>query len=191
MIKHPDCEREYDFALILTGINELTSAAEDALFEAGCDDATLSVQYGLVYVEFSRKAASLKDAILSAIRDIRKAKIGADVLRVDECDLVTPAEIARRINRSRQLVHQYMTGQRGPGSFPPPVCHLTEKTPLWLWCEVSFWLCQNDMIRPEQLQEAEAIAVINNALDLVRQRGRNSELVEEVTQAVNELQKCG
>lgn len=191
MTNNPSCEREYDFALILSGVNELTTEVEDALFEAGCDDATLSVQYGLVYMEFSRQAPSLKDAILSAIRDVRKANIGADVWRVDACDLVTPAEIARRINRSRQLVHQYMTGQRGPGGFPPPACHLTDGAPLWQWCAVSFWLSQNDMIRPEQLGEAEVVAVINYVLDLAHQRGRNSELVEEVIQAVDELQKCG
>jgi hypothetical protein len=38
--------REYDFALILTGVPELSTAVEDGLFQAGCDDATLSMQYG-------------------------------------------------------------------------------------------------------------------------------------------------
>ena len=106
------CESEHDFALILGGVVELTSSIEDALFDAGCGDATLSMQYGLLYLEFSRSAKSLADAIISEINDIRKANIGADVLRVDECNLVTASEIARRIGRSRQLVHQYMTGQR-------------------------------------------------------------------------------
>lgn len=184
MTDRRDCETEHDFALILSGVNELTPEVEDALFEAGCDDATLSIQYGLVYMEFSRTARSLKDAILSAIRDVRKAKIGADVVRVDECTLVTPSEIARRIGRSRQLVHQYITGQRGPGGFPPPACMITENAPFWSWCEVSFWLCQNDMIRPEEFREAEVIFAINNALDHAHQKGRNPELVEEVARAV-------
>ncbi len=180
------CQREYDFALVLSGVRELTSEVEDALFEAGCDDATPSVQYGFLYMEFSRAAPSLKDAILSAIRDVRKAKIGADVLRVDESDLVTPAEIARRIGRSRQLVHQYMIGQRGPGGFPAPECNLTDGAPLWAWCAVSYWLCQHDMIRPEELQNAEVGAAINNALEAAHQRGRNPELVAEVARVVAE-----
>ena len=33
-------DREYDFALILTGVPELTTDVEDGLFQAGCDDAT-------------------------------------------------------------------------------------------------------------------------------------------------------
>lgn len=107
------CEPEHDFALIVGGIVELTSSVEDALFEAGCEDATLSMQYGLLYLQFSRSAKSLADTIISAINDVRKANIGADVLRVDECNLVTAAEIAQRIGRSRQLIHQYVTGQLG------------------------------------------------------------------------------
>ena len=106
-------EREYDFALILSGVPELTTDVEDGLFKAGCDDATLSMQFGSLYLEFSRSAPSLKDAILSAIRDVRKAGVGAEVWRVDSHDLVTPSEIARRIGRTRQLVHQYITGEIG------------------------------------------------------------------------------
>jgi hypothetical protein len=40
---------------------------EDALFEAGCDDATISVRSGCVFLAFARKAGSLEDAILSAL----------------------------------------------------------------------------------------------------------------------------
>jgi hypothetical protein len=179
------CDREYDFALILAGVRELTAEVEDALFAAGCDDATLSVQYGCIYMEFSRLAPTLKDAILSAIRDVRSARIGADVWRVDSCDLVTPSEIARRIGRTRQLVHQYITGTRGPGRFPAPECNLTEGQPLWAWCAVSYWLSQNDMIRPEELRDAEIVAVINNALERSHQHDRDPALVDEVARAVS------
>lgn len=81
-----DCEREYNFALILSGASDLTTEIENRLFEAGCDDATLSLQCGIIYMEFSRTAPSLKDAILSAIKNVRDAKAGVDVWRVDECD---------------------------------------------------------------------------------------------------------
>ena len=176
-----ECEREYDFALIVDGVHELTSEIEDALFTGGCDDATLSIQYGLLYVEFSRRAASLQDAIVSAIHQVQDGLKGAEVIRVDECNLVTAAEIARRINRSRQLVHQYMTGKRGPGGFPPPECHLTESAPLWAWCAVSYWLMQNNLLRPEESWNAEVVFAINNELELILQRRRYPELVERIT----------
>jgi len=121
---------------------------------------------------------------LSAIRDVRKAGIGAVVLRVDECDLVTQAEIARRIKRTRQLVNQYITSQRGPGNFPPPECHLTEGMPLWAWCAVSYWLAQNNIIRPEDGWNAAVVATINNSLEAARQQAQNPELVREVEEVV-------
>ncbi len=179
-----DCEREHDFALVLTGITDLTPEAEDALFEAGCDDATLSVRFGGAFLTFSRSASTLKDAILSAIRDVRRAGIGADVLRIDNCDLVTQADIARRIGRSRQLVHQYITGKRGPGGFPRPVCLITEGTPLWMWCEVAYWLRQNNMIKEEDLRDAEQVALINSVLDFLHQQQHDPQLTEEVLRLI-------
>jgi hypothetical protein len=174
------CEPEHDFALIVDGVGELTQGVQDALFEAGCDDATLSIQYGLLYLEFSRSSRSLQDAIISAINDVRKADIGAEVLRVDECNLVTMAEIARRIGRTRQLVHQYMIGKRGPGGFPPPECHLTDHAPLWAWCAVSYWLVQNNLLRPEEGWNAEVVEAINNYLEWERQRQRHPGLIDQI-----------
>jgi len=178
------CEPEHDFALIVDGVEELTQSVEDALFSAGCDDATLSLQYGLLYLEFSRSAKSLEEAIISAINDVRKAGIGAEVLRVDECDLVTASDIARRIDRSRQLVHQYMIGKRGPGGFPPPECHLTDHAPLWAWCAVSYWLVQNNLLRPEEGWNAEVVEAINNFLERERQRLRHPELLDEISRGL-------
>ena len=180
----PNCESEFDFALILGGVAELTSSVEDALFNVGCSDATLSMQYGLLYLEFSRSAKSLEVAIISAINDVRKANIGAEVLRVDECNLVTASEIARRIGRSRQLIHQYMTGQRGPGGFPPPECHLTDNAPLWAWCAVSYWLVQNNLLRQEESRNAEVVEAINNWLESARQRQRYPQLLDEITRGL-------
>lgn len=173
--------QEFDFALIVGGVPELTEKVEDALFGAGCDDATLSMQYGLLYMEFSRAAKSLKDAIVSAIQDVQKSGIGAKVQRVDECNLVTASDIARRISRSRQLVHQYMTGQRGPGAFPPPECHLADHAPLWRWCAVSYWLVQNNLLRAEESSNAEVVEVINRFLESARHPAHYSLLMAEIT----------
>jgi transcriptional regulator with XRE-family HTH domain len=180
-----NCPREYDFALVMVGVPDLVPEVEDALFKAGCDDATFSIQYGCLYAEFSRTAISLKDAILSAIQDVRKAGVGAVVVYVDECNLVTQSEIARRINRSRQMVSQYISGQRGPGNFPPPACHLKDDAPLWAWCAVSYWLAQNNIIRREESWNAEVVAAINNSLEAALQQERNPELVREISEKVN------
>lgn len=184
-MKQEQCNAEFDFALVIDGVPELTTDIEDVLFEAGCDDATLTIRYGRLFMEFSRSAPSVKDAILSAIHDVRKAGVGAVVLRVDACELITPSEIARRIGRSRQLVGQYINGTRGPGGFPAPACHLAEGAPLWAWCAVSYWLAENQIIRPELRWNAVVVAAINLMLDLQRQQQEQPELLKEIEEFVN------
>lgn len=178
--KHPT----FEFTLVLDGIAGITAEVENALFDAGCDDATISLRQGRVYLTFSRAAATLKDAIISAIQDIRGAGIGADVLRVDQCDLVAQAEIARRIDRSRQLVSQYISGGRGPGGFPAPACNVTDNAPLWYWCEVAHWLWSNDMISESDLRNAQDVTAINSVLEIERQRRIFPESTQEIMEAI-------
>jgi hypothetical protein len=177
--------KKYSFTLILTGIDDLTDDVANALFEAGCDDATPSESGGVVRLGFDREAKTLKDAILSAIRDVKKANIGADVGRVDVEGFVTQSGIARRIGRSRQVVGQYITGKRGPGGFPPPIYHVLEKSPLWEWSQVARWLQQNDMLAEEDLHEAQQAAFINSALEIRQyKRELDSKTVNEVLQTI-------
>lgn len=183
-MKQKICESEHDFTLVLTGIDELTQKVLDAFFEAGCDDATFASRCGRIVATFSRSAPSLKDAILSAIQCIRKADVGADVLRVDHCSLITQADIARKIGRSRQLVHQYMTGTRGPGGFPPPVSEISDGTWLWSWSEVASWLWQNSMIKEDVLRDVQQLEAINSVLEIEWQKKEHRELTEEVIKAV-------
>ena len=176
---------EHDFALLVGGIPELTEEVENCLFEAGCDDATAGFFRGLLTLDFSRGAPSLQEAVLSAVQDVRSAGIpGAEVLRVDSCNLVTASEIARKIGRSRQLVHQYINGDRGPGGFPPPECHLKEDRPLWAWCAVSAWLAEHQFLRPEVSHQAEVIEAINRTLAADRQARRLPDLVREVAEGL-------
>jgi hypothetical protein len=174
------CETEHDFVLVLTGISELSEEMENALFDAGCDDCTISLRSARVFLTFNRTADSMEMAILSAIRDVRRANIGATVLWVDDCNLVTQSEIGRKIGRPRQQVHQYVTGERGPGGFPPPACHITEKAPLWRWCEVANWLWLNGIIKENALREAEAIEAINSFLGYCHQRTTNPDLMNRL-----------
>jgi hypothetical protein len=173
------CECEHDFVLILGDITDLTTEAEDSLFEAGCDDATISVRAGRVFLTFTRSAPTMKEAILSAIRAVQRANIGARVLRVDSCNLVTQAEIARKIDRTRQLVGQYIAGSRGPGGFPAPACDITEGAPLWYWCDVAYWLWQNGMVKEDVVRAARDTAAINSALELAYFSVIDPELYDE------------
>ncbi len=180
---------EFDFALILDG-PELTDSIASELYDAGCDDATLSMQYGAIRLEFSRRAESLQQAIITAIQNVHRAKQGLTVLQIDECDLVNQAEIARRWGRSRTLVGQYVAGSRGPGGFPPPSCHLSDTQPLWRWCEVAFWLAEHDLIKREVVHEAQVKATINNQLERLHQLCRNPRLTEEISKSIIDTICC-
>jgi len=67
----------YQFTLVLTGISEVTSEVEDAVFEAGCNDALLLSRDGVVYLDFDRQASSFPEAVRSAIANVEGADIDA------------------------------------------------------------------------------------------------------------------
>lgn len=175
---------EYDFVLILCGVPAITREVEDALFVATDGEATLGMQQGVVSLDFTRKATSLAEAILSAIQDVRKANIGADVIRVDTYDLLTQGDIARRMNRPRQVVHQYISGKRGPGGFPPPACRVVDEHPLWRWCEVADWLSRHNYITEQEHRDVLELAIINDALELARVRRLHPDLTSRITAAL-------
>lgn len=65
-------EKTFGFTLIYSGPTELTQELEDAIFEAGCDDALLGIVEGRLILDFSRKAPSLREALFSAINDVER-----------------------------------------------------------------------------------------------------------------------
>jgi len=70
----------YSFTLVLSGVDELTDDVMNALFEAGCDDATPFVRAKTFYLGFDREAHALSEAIQTAIDDAQKT--GLEVVRV-------------------------------------------------------------------------------------------------------------
>ncbi|HKX15880.1 MAG TPA: hypothetical protein VJN19_11840 [Propionibacteriaceae bacterium] len=168
---------EWTFRLTLAGI-ELTDEQLDALFEAGCDDATFSLERdGTVLGLFDREAETQDDAVLSAITNVEGAGIGARVLRVDQDDdWLTASEIAGRTGRTRQSIGLLIRGDRGPGGFPLPAARRGSHNPLWRWSEVAAWF---ERYKPGAISEyrprlsPDFLAELNDRLDL-RERQRHS-----------------
>lgn len=75
--------KTFTFTLILSGVAELTPALADALFEATKGDIELNLRDGVAFAEFERTAATLRDAITSAISEVEQAAIGVRVVRVE------------------------------------------------------------------------------------------------------------
>ncbi|MFN9915364.1 MAG: hypothetical protein ACK53L_22430, partial [Pirellulaceae bacterium] len=51
---------------------------------------------------------------------------------------------------------------------------------LWAWCAVSYWLVQNNLLRPEESWNAEVVEAINNWLEYERQRRRYPKLIDTI-----------
>ena len=75
----------HHFRLIVDGPDLQDGALIDRLFEAGCDDAAIGRSDGIQYVDFDRDAASLGEAVLSAVMDIGHVN-GVSVIRLADAD---------------------------------------------------------------------------------------------------------
>lgn len=68
----------HHFVLVTEGMDLLEWTTLDALYEAGCDDATV----GRHTLEFDRKAPTRDEALCSALRDVESVP-GLRVLRIE------------------------------------------------------------------------------------------------------------
>ena len=74
---------KYHFTLVLSDDTELTEALSDALYSAGCDDATPGSCGGILTLDFHREADSLEEAIRTAILDLDRAGLEAARVEID------------------------------------------------------------------------------------------------------------
>ena len=153
--------KTFEFAIIATGLDPAAEDFEDRFYAAGCDDATISFQKGVIIVDFARESESIDEAIGSAVRDVRKT--GAKVERIEPDPLVSLSEIAARASMSRAAMSNYAGALRGK-DFPPPVARVTSESPLWAWADVARWLYRNHRVALDLVLEAEAVLAANQAV---------------------------
>jgi hypothetical protein len=115
-----------------------SDAEFDTAFEIGLDDAAFGFEGGAAVVHFDREAATMADAVASAVNQLER--LGLVAFRVADNDLVTLADIAERVGQSRESIRRYSTGDRGPGGFPPPLNPAREGTVFYRWSEVAPWM---------------------------------------------------
>jgi len=151
----------FNFLVVATGLDPEADDFEDRFFEAGCDDATLSFQKGLILVAFDREADSLEEAVVSAVLEVLRA--GATVRRVEPDELVSQADIGRRADLTRAAISNYIAGTRGD-NFPLPVAKIATDNPLWRWSEVAHWLHAFDRLDAEEAAKAVLIGRINDLI---------------------------
>ena len=69
--------KTHEFTIVASGLDPEAEDFEDRFYEAGCDDATISFQKGVILLEFAREAPSFAKALISAIADVQRT--GAEV----------------------------------------------------------------------------------------------------------------
>jgi hypothetical protein len=91
----------------------------DALYDAGCGDATVGIgQHGRIALHFTREADSAAEAVSSAIADVKKAVPQAKLIEATP-DLVGLTDIADILGCSRQNIRKLVIGHRS--IFPSPI----------------------------------------------------------------------
>ena len=85
--------KTHRFALILSGVSDLTPEVADTLYEATHGDIECNMRGGVAFLEFERAAPTLRDAITSAIRDVEGSRAGVRVVRVESETANTIAKI--------------------------------------------------------------------------------------------------
>ena len=170
----------YEFVLTFrfTPADAAPEAFLDALFEAGCDDATVGTgRPGMIGIQFAREALSAEEAMASAIAGVRKAIPGAVLVEAGP-DLVNLTDVAQLVGCTKQNIRKYASGEaRRTGEVPFPVPVVTSATSLWHFAEVAAWLR-----RHAGMQVSESVTEVAKAAAKVNLQ-RHQERVRDLADA--------
>ena len=134
----------------------------DALAEAGCDDALVGIgQKGRIALDFAREARTALEAIASAMRDVRKAIPGVELVEASP-DFVGLSDVAEIAGFTRQNMRKLMVTH--VATFP--VAMHEGSSSLWHLAPVLMWL---HAYQRRQIDGALLdVARINMALNITR-----------------------
>lgn len=128
----------YDFTLrfALARPDTDPAACLERLASEGCDDALIGLGInGRIALNFTRKATTAYDAVLSALSDVRGAIPDAKLVEANP-DLVGLTDIAQLLGFTRQNMRKLMI--RNGSDFPLPVHE--GKPAIWHLSKVLLWL---------------------------------------------------
>lgn len=137
----------------------------ERLGEAGCTDAVVGIGVaGRLAAEFTREAPAARDAIRSALEDVKRAIPDAELVEASP-DFVGLTDVAELMGVSRQSVRKLMLAH---ADFPLPVHEGTAS--VWHLADVLAWLDGRKGYRPDAiLRETSTAALeVNVAKDLRR-----------------------
>lgn len=135
----------------------------ERLGEAGCTDALVGVgQAGRIAFHFTREANNAFEAVLSAVKIIKKVIPEARLIEASP-DLVGLSDIAGILGYSRQNIRKLMMNNLA--SFPVPVHE--GKTILWHLSSILTWVKERDRYQIDEL--LLDVADANMQINLVKE----------------------
>jgi predicted DNA-binding transcriptional regulator AlpA len=176
--------KTHEFTIVASGLDPEAEGFEDRFYEAGCDDATISFQKGVILLEFAREAPSFAKALISGIADVQRA--GAEVERIEPDYLVSLSDIASRAGLSRAAISLYGKGERGE-DFPTPVARVTSESPLWDWVDVAQWMLRHGRLSASDVLQARLVKEAN----LTAKSGQPGQLVKRLEKRAAEFEREG
>ena len=160
----------YQFQLIFSlHPNEDAEKYLDALFEAGCDDALISMgKPGYLAADFTRESSSAYDAIKTAIEAVTKAITHAKLIKASPY-IANLSEMANLFGCTKQNLSKYARGESPKSDlFPNPI--VSGKVDYWYVLDVALWFYkQNKMnIGKQDIDILKAIHDLNIVIEEVR-----------------------
>jgi hypothetical protein len=134
------------------------------------DDASLMGPDGdgSFLLEFDRRSTSLSRALVSALKELLHTLPAATVLRVEEDDLATMADIAKRSGRTPESIRLLVNGKRGPGGFPPAAGRIDARTKIWRWTDAARWFEETLKEPLPDTADSAFLQAFNDALEIRR-----------------------
>lgn len=154
---------EFELKFRLPGASRDAELFVERLAEAGCTDALVGIgQSGRIAFHFTRDANSAFEAVLSAVKNIKKAIPEAALIEAAP-DLVGLSDIANILGYSRQSIRKLMMNNLV--SFPAPIHE--GKTMLWHLSSILTWVKESDRYEiDEQLLD---VASTNMQLNIAKE----------------------
>lgn len=134
---------EFSLGLAVDGVDLVDDETVNTLIDAGIEDASFAIRDGSNIVYLDREGDRFPEVVVRAVRELEGAHPSLKVVGLDAGGPLSQSGVAVFSGRSRQSVHQHVSGSRGSG-FPPPVSWVDGTRPLWLRSDVRQWLLPSE-----------------------------------------------
>jgi len=165
----------YQFQLVfLLHPNEDAEQYLDALFEAGCDDALMSIgKAGYLAADFTRESITAYEAIKTAIKAVTDAISHAKLIKAGPY-IANLSEMANLFGCTKQNLSKYARSESPKKeSFPCPI--ISGKVDYWYVLDIASWFYKQDKmnIQKQDIEVLKAIHDLNIAIEEIRNQYDN------------------